>query len=160
IEAFASLYPQACVIVTSRVVGYKRAVLDAGGFEHWMLQDLDANQIRAFASAWYDASCPDDPPEGSALRERLLGAVQDSAVVAELAGNPMLLTILAIIGRRKELPRERRLVYEHAVSVLIEHWDATGKHLHMRADSGIPRLSHEDKLELLHLVARRMQDNS
>jgi len=88
-----------------------------------------------------------------------LRAVQDSAAVAELAGNPMLLTILAIIGRRRELPRERRAVYDHAVSVLIEHWDATGKHLHdARVDGGMEYLSREDKLELLRLVARRMQD--
>ena len=159
IEAFASLYPRAQVIVTSRVVGYRRAMLDASGFAHWMLQDLDTAQIGAFASAWYAASCPDDPVEGARLRERLLAAVRDSAAVAELAGNPMLVTILAIIGRRQELPRERRLVYEHAVSVLVEHWDATGKHLHgTPADSGMPHLSREDKLELLKLVARRMQD--
>jgi NACHT domain len=158
IEAFAGRYPQVRVIVTSRVVGYRRAMLDAAGFTHWMLQDLDAVQVRSFTSAWYAASCPDDPAEGARLRDRLLRAVEDSAAVGELAGNPMLLTILAIIGRRQELPRERRLVYEHAVMVLIEHWDATGKHLHdARVDDGMPYLSSEDKLELLRLVARRMQ---
>ena len=159
IEAFAGRYPQVRVIVTSRVVGYRRAILDAAGFTHWMLQDLDTAQIRSFTSAWYAASCPDDPAEGARLRDRLLRAVRDSAAVAELASNPMLLTILAIIGRRQELPRERRLVYEHAVMVLIEHWDATGKHLRdPGAADGMPYLSSEDKLELLRLVARRMQD--
>jgi hypothetical protein len=85
--------------------------------------------------------------------------VEHSAAVAELAGNPLLLTILSIIGRRRELPRERRNVYEHAVSVLVEHWDATGKHLsEVRGGAGMPYLEYEDKLELLHLVARHMQD--
>src|SRR5262249_22727474 len=92
------------------------------------------------------------------LRARLLGAVQDSPAVAELAGNPMLATILAIIARRRELPRDRRTVYQHAVSVLIEHWDVN-KHLRdERGDEGMAYLDHGDKLELLHLVARRMQD--
>jgi hypothetical protein len=144
IEAFASLYSRARVIVTSRVVGYRRAMLDTAGFTHWMLQDLDTPQIQAFASAWYAASCQEDPVEGAQSRERLLTAIRDSAAVAELAGNPMLLTILAIIGRRQELPRERRLVYEHAVSVLVEHWDATGKHLQDKpGDVAMPYLSRE-----------------
>jgi predicted NACHT family NTPase len=75
-----------------------------------------------------------------------------------LAGNPMLLTILTIIGRRRELPRDRRAVFQHAVSVLVEHWDVN-KHLHdRRVDAGMPYLDHDDKLELLRRVARRMQD--
>jgi predicted NACHT family NTPase len=102
------------------VFGYRRAILDTAGFTHWMLQDLDSSQIEAFTATWYESSCPDTLVEAAKLRDRLLRAVQDSAAVAELAGNPMLLTILAIIGRRRELPRERRAVYDHAVSVLIE----------------------------------------
>ena len=157
IEAFAARYPQARVIVTSRVIGYRRAILDGAGFAHWMLQDLDPGQIRDFTTAWYQASWPANPAEAARLRERLLAAVRNSPAVAELAGNPMLLTILAIIGRRQELPRDRRAVYQHAVSVLAEHWDATGKHLKGQ-DRAIPFLGPEDKLELLRLVARRMQD--
>ena len=158
IEAFAARYPQVRVIVTSRVIGYRRAIFDAAGFTHWMLQDLTLEQITTFTRAWYRASCAGNPADADRLRERLLGAVRNSPAVAELAGNPMLLTILAIIGRRQELPRERLAVYEHAVSVLVEHWDTTGKHLHYTRAGGMPYLAHQDKLELLRLVARRMQD--
>lgn len=141
------------MIVTSRVIGYQRSTLDAAGFTHYLLQDLDTAQIREFTAAWYASSCPQDRGEATRLRDRLLIAVRDSPAVAELAGNPLLLTILAIIGRRQELPRDRRAVYEHAVSVLAGHWDV-GKHL----PPGLPYLSHEEKLELLRLAARRMQD--
>jgi predicted NACHT family NTPase len=159
IEAFAGRYPQVRVIVTSRPVGYQRSVLDAAGFTHYMLQDLDREQIKTFTTAWYHVSWPGNPAEGARLNERLLGAVDSSAAVAELAGNPMLLTILAIIGRRRKLPRDRRNVYEHAVSVLVEQWDATGKHLSdTRADRRMPYMEYQDKLELLHLIARHMQD--
>ena len=160
IEGFAARYPKTRVVVTSRVIGYHRAVLDAAGFTHWMLQDLDAGQVRAFATGWYARSCPTDPSKAARLTERLLAAVDASPAVGELAGNPMLLTILAIIGRRRELPRDRRSVYEHAVTVLVEHWDVN-KHLD---DAGIdPRtafLDATDKLELLHQVARAMQGAS
>ena len=161
IDGFGARYPQVRVIVTSRATGYQqqRAILDAVGFAHYMLQDLTPKQIEAFAGTWYQVSCLDDPAEALRLRERLLDAVRNSAAVAELAGNPMLLTILAIIGRRKELPRERRAAYEHAVTVLVEQWDSTAKHLaDHRADGGMPDLDAQEKLELLRLVARRMQE--
>src|SRR5262249_6573277 len=102
-------------------------------------------------------ACPDDPGLANRLRARLLGAVRDSPAVAELAGNPMLATILAIIARRRELPRDRRTVYQHAVSVLIEHWDVN-KHLRdERVDGGMAFLDHGDTLELLPRVAGRRQ---
>jgi hypothetical protein len=159
IEAFASRYQQVRVIVTSRPTGYPaRPVLEDGGFTRYLLQDLDLDQVTAFMTAWYAASLPDDPTEAARLRDRVLGAITSSAAIAELAGNPMLLTILAIIGRRQELPRERREVYEHAVKVLAEHWDTTGKHLNdENLARWVPYLSHDDKLELLGRIARRMQ---
>ncbi|MDL4777585.1 NACHT domain-containing protein, partial [Actinomadura xylanilytica] len=156
IEGFAARYPRVRVIVTSRVKGYSRAVLDAAGFTTYMIQDLDRPQIEEFTKTWYGHSCPDDAAHAARLLGRLLKAVNSSAAVAELAGNPMLLTILAIIARRRELPRERREVYRHAVTVLIEHWDVN-KHL-MQSDTGTPYLDAEDKLLMLHCVARRMQD--
>ena len=156
IDGFAARYPKTRVVVTSRVLGYQRQMLDAAGFGHWMLQDLDPDQIRVFTAGWYIRSCPNDVSQSTRLTDRLLTAVDDSAAVAELAGNPMLLTILAIIGRRRELPRDRRSVYEHAVTVLVEHWDVN-KHLR-DADIDTDFLDVTDKLELLHHVARGMQD--
>jgi energy-coupling factor transporter ATP-binding protein EcfA2 len=158
IAGFAARYPRARIVVTSRVIGYRRAILDAAGFTHHRLQNLDSGQITAFVTRWYQIACPHNPTEATRLRGRLLAAVEDSSAVRELAGNPMLLTILSIIGRRRELPRDRRAVYQHAVSVLVEHWDPS-KHLRdTRVDQGMPYLDDEDKLELLRLVARRMQD--
>ncbi|WP_204293630.1 NACHT domain-containing protein, partial [Actinoplanes campanulatus] len=156
IEGFAARYPRVRVVVTSRVIGYRRQLLDAAGFGHWMLQDLDAGQVRTFITGWYARSCPDDPAHAARLRERLLAAVTASAAVGELAGNPMLLTILAIIGRRRELPRDRRSVYEHAVNVLVEQWDINR---HLRDERvAVDLLDARDKLELLQRVARNMQD--
>ena len=160
IAGFAAQYPRVRIVVTSRVIGYKREVLDVAGFSHHMLQDLDLVQIESFVRKWYENACPEDSVEATRLSDRLLAAIHDSAAVRELAGNPMLLTILSIIGRRRELPRDRRAVYQHAVSVLVEHWDPS-KHLRdMRVDQGMPYIDHDDKQELLRLVARRMQDGS
>ncbi|MGH3903851.1 MAG: NACHT domain-containing protein [Pseudonocardiaceae bacterium] len=153
IAGFADRYPTVRIVVTSRVIG-----LDTGEFAHARLQDLDRKQIEEFVTRWYQIACPDNPPWAARLGERLLAAVGDSAAVRELAGNPMLLTVLSIIGRRRELPRDRRKVYEYAIEVLVDHWDPS-KHLRItQVDRNRPCLDHGDKLELLRRIARRMQD--
>ncbi|SNX63173.1 HEAT repeat protein [Streptomyces sp. TLI_55] len=147
------------VIVTSRVIGYRRGVLEHAGFSHHMVQDLSTRQIECFARQWYASSYPHDEERAGRLCRRLTDAVGHSRPVAELAGNPLLLTILAIVGRRRELPRDRLGVYRHAVAVLVAHWDQHAKHL--RAPDEVEALSYlgdEDRHELLRLVARRMQE--
>ncbi|MFI8828034.1 HEAT repeat domain-containing protein [Streptomyces sp. NPDC053431] len=158
IAGFAARHPSARIVVTSRGYGYQRAVLDGAGFADVMLQDLEREQIGSFTARWFSLSCPDDPGRAARLTERVLSAVDGSRSVRELAGNPLILTILAIIGRRRELPRDRRAVYEHAVAVLVEHWDP-GKYLKdRRVEEHLPYLGAEDRLELLRLIARRMQE--
>ncbi|MFK4067648.1 HEAT repeat domain-containing protein [Streptomyces sp. NPDC029674] len=161
IADFASRYRAAGVrvIVTSRVIGYQRGVLERADFAHHMIQDLNAEQIGRFAHQWYATACPHDAERAARLCRRLKEAVTHSRPVRELAGNPLLLTILAIIGRRRELPRDRQGVYRHAVAVLVAHWDEHAKHLRDPAEAeALSYLGDEDRHELLRLVARRMQD--
>lgn len=158
IADFASRYRAAGVqvAVTSRVIGYRRGVLERAGFEHFMLQDLTDDQIGSFARHWYGTAFPHDQERAARLCERLTRAVARSRPVRELARNPLLLTILAIIGRRRELPRDRHGVYRHAVAVLVAHWDEHAKYLKGPGDPDF--LDEEDRRELLRLVARKMQE--
>ncbi|MFB6838284.1 HEAT repeat domain-containing protein [Streptomyces sp. NPDC056361] len=158
IAGFAARHPRARIVVTSRGYGYQRAVLDGAGFGNFMLQDLDRAQIGAFADQWFALACPDEPDQARKLVERVTTAVDASTSVRELAGNPLILTILAIIGRRRELPRDRRTVYEHAVDVLVEHWDPSKYLKDRQVEEHLPYLGPEDKRELLRLIARRMQE--
>ncbi|WP_327718650.1 HEAT repeat domain-containing protein [Streptomyces sp. NBC_00490] len=147
------------VVVTSRVIGYRRGVLERAGFSHHMVQDLNVRQIERFARQWYATAYPYDEERAARLCRRLTDAVSQSRPVGELAGNPLLLTILAIIGRRRELPRDRQGVYRHAVAVLVAHWDEHAKHLRAPDEAeALSYLGDEDRHELLRLVARRMQD--
>ena len=161
IADFAGRYGAAGVrvVVTSRVIGYRRGVLESAGFAHYMIQDLSKEQIARFAGQWYATAHPHDKERAAQLRRRLTEAVGCSRPVGELAGNPLLLTILAIIGRRRELPRDRQGVYRHAVAVLVAHWDQHAKNLRAPTDAeALSYLGDEDRHELLRLVARRMQD--
>ncbi|GAA4505063.1 hypothetical protein GCM10023191_060290 [Actinoallomurus oryzae] len=155
IAGFALRYPRVRVIVTSRVIGYRRAELQDAGFRHYMLQDLNRDQIREFSTNWFGLAIHDRKEEAALRRDRLLRAVDESPSIRELAGNPLLLTILAIIGRRQELPRERRAVYAHAATVLVEHWDVNRYLQDARIQADY--IDSEDKKEVLRRVAWRMQ---
>ncbi|MFC8824864.1 HEAT repeat domain-containing protein [Streptomyces sp. NPDC057137] len=161
IAAFAACYPDTRVVVTSRVIGYQRAILDGAGFKHHMLQDLDEQQIAEFARRWYANACPNDPTHAGQLVRRVTDAVSHSRPVRELAGNPLLLTILAIIGRRQTLPRDRQGVYRHAVTVLVAHLDQDVKLLKGQPGSEAwEDLDAEELHDLLRLLARSMQNGS
>ena len=155
IAGFAATYPQVRVIVTSRIIGYSRRILTDVGFTHFTLQDLDEGQTSEFLSSWYRLAIHDRPEDAKVRRGRLLDAMRHSHAIRELAGNPLLLTILAIIGKHQALPRERWKLYDHAATVLVEHWDVN-RHLRDQ-HSGLEFLDTEDKKELLRRLAYRMQ---
>ncbi|NJM61802.1 MAG: hypothetical protein HC849_18930 [Oscillatoriales cyanobacterium RU_3_3] len=50
-------------------------------------------------------------------------AVEESRAIQELAGNPLLLTMMSILNRNQELPRFRAKLYEEAAKVLLHKWD-------------------------------------
>ncbi|HUB37939.1 MAG TPA: HEAT repeat domain-containing protein [Streptosporangiaceae bacterium] len=156
IRDFAQFYPGVRVIVTSRVTDYDRHELDKGEFAHHTIQDLDAPAVATFAHLFYDAVCAGDPSEAERLTARLLRAVNQATDVAELAGNPMLLTSIAFLGRGQPLPRSRLEALERTVKLLAEGWDV-GRHLRReRGDRQIEPVATREKLELLRLVARRI----
>nr|WP_240981452.1 MULTISPECIES: NACHT domain-containing protein [unclassified Streptomyces] len=164
IAGFATRHPRCRVVVTSRVIGYHRQTLDGAGFAHYMIQDLDTPRIHAFARRWFATACPEQPALAEQLFARFKDAVTHSASVRELAGNPLLLTILAILGRRQTLPRDRHGVYQHAVTVLVARWDRDAKHLTTHLSGAVAdaldTLGQAERLEMLRLLARRMQEGA
>ena len=159
IIGFGLNYPKARVIVTSRIIGFPKNILETGGFTVFTLQDLDQGQVEQFVERWYSLAIADRPDDARARRERILSSFAESPSIRQLAGNPMLLTIMAIIGKHQELPRERWKLYDHAASVLIEHWDVN-HHLrdHHLLASGADFIGEDEKKELLRRLAHRMQN--
>jgi HEAT repeat protein len=159
---FALRYKGVRVLVTSRTTDYEPEfrMLADHDFRHFALQDLDDEQIARFVRGFYLAAFPHTSTK--ALTDRLLRAVSDSPAIEELAGNPMLLTALALLGRSVPLPHKRGAVLKHMIEVLVHVWDAE-KSLEkyrpaVRGVSEIARLDAEDKQELLRLVARRIRE--
>lgn len=153
IVGFTLDYPKVRVIVTSRIVGYKRKILDDAGFVHFTLQDFEEEQIETFLDRWYPLVV--DKNEIENRKSRITKALKNSPSIRQLAGNPLLLTILAIIGKHQELPRERWKLYDHATSVLVENWEVN-KHLN-RSSVDMEFIGEDDKKELLMKIAFKMQ---
>jgi len=155
IHRFTNVYPNVRVIVTSRVIGYKPQRLRDAEFRHFMLQDLNAEQIRDFINRWHELTF-NDAEDKLRKQERLQRAIDTSKSIAELAGNPLLLTMMAILNRNQELPRDRATLYEQASRVLLHQWDVERA---LVEDSRLdPKtIDYKDKQAMLRHVAYHMQ---
>jgi predicted NACHT family NTPase len=155
IHRFTNDYPNVQVIVTSRIIGYKPQRLLNAEFRHFILQDLDSEQIQDFINRWHELTFT-DAVDKVRKRERLQRGIAASKSIAELAGNPLLLTMMAILNRNQELPRDRAELYNQASRVLLHQWDVE------RALTEDKRLDpktidYKDKQAMLRQVAYLMQ---
>ncbi|NMG11772.1 NACHT domain-containing protein, partial [Brasilonema sp. UFV-L1] len=155
IHRFTNEYPNVQVIVTSRVIGYKAQRLRDAEFKHFMLQDLEPEQIRDFINRWHSDTFT-DKIDGERKKERLQRAIDTSNSIAELAGNPLLLTMMAILNRNQELPRDRAELYNQASRVLLHQWDVERALVEdKRLDP--KTIDYKDKQAMLRQVAYHMQ---
>ncbi|OUL20708.1 NTPase [Nostoc sp. 106C] len=155
IHRFTNEYPNVQVIVTSRVIGYKPQRLRDAQFHHFMLQDLDSSQIQDFIYRWHELTFS-DTADKVRKRERLQKGIETSKAITELAGNPLLLTMMAILNRNQELPRDRAELYNQASRVLLHQWDVECA---LVEDKRIdPKtIDYKDKQAMLRQVAYYMQ---
>jgi hypothetical protein len=102
-----------------------------------------------FLSQWHRIAEADDTERALAQR-RLEHALNESSAIRELAGNPLLLTMMSILNRNQELPRNRVALYREASRVLLDDWDA-------RKALPVGEFDREDKEALLRELAGYMQ---
>ena len=154
IHRFSNDHKHVRMVVTSRVVGYQPHRLRSADFRHFMLQDLDADQIGSFLDKWHEVTF-DKREEAEPKRQRLDGAIKNSKSIAQLAGNPLLLTMMAILNRNQKLPDDRVDLYQQCSRLLLHQWDVE------RTLGEFPGLSAEiglrEKTDILRTVAYAMQ---
>ncbi|MEG3988768.1 HEAT repeat domain-containing protein, partial [Microcoleus sp. S28C3] len=158
IHNFTQTYPTVKVIVTSRVIGYQQQRLKNADFHHFMLQDFEPEQIQEFIHKWHNLTFTDRLKKAASL-ERLDKAIGESRAIRELAGNPLLLTMMAILNRNQELPRFRAKLYEEASKVLLHKWDFEVKEKlgHDKIDSYL--IDEEVKQSICGRIAYKMQSS-
>ncbi|MBD2460233.1 HEAT repeat domain-containing protein [Oscillatoria sp. FACHB-1407] len=156
LHRFTNDYPQVQAIATSRWLGYKAQRLRDAGFRHFMLQDLEDQQIENFIQHWHDLTFQEGLDK-TRKRDRLQKAIHDSKAIRELAGNPLLLTMMAILNRNQELPRDRPELYNQASRVLLHQWDVERNLIEQRLDP--LTIDYRDKQAMLRKVAYHMQSS-
>lgn len=158
IQRFASDFPRARIVVTSRVIGYKGESFRSAGFRHFMLQELDDEQVAGFLDKWHcDTYRSTETAERDEKQARLTRAVMDLRPIRELAGNPLLLTMMAILNRYRDLPRDRAELYEECSKLLLQQWKVEDA---LRADPNLAvdalAIGLREKQDVLRLLARAM----
>ena len=120
------------VVVTSRFVGYREHPLADPRWLTLAVCDWDRGGITAFATRWTRAvelaiAGGHETTEVIAKAERecdeLLASIFANPKIEQLAGNPLLATILALIKRQGvTLPQRRVELYELYLKTLLESW--------------------------------------
>ncbi|NER21164.1 MAG: NACHT domain-containing protein [Symploca sp. SIO1B1] len=133
------------IIMTSRVVGYQEVRLSKENVAHFRVLSLDETGIAKFIRAWslaFEARIRGETLEQvssetvreAKTKEQGLAEAIEAPSVKKLAGNPLLLTILAVVYRQEglRLPRRRVELYDRYSRVLLETWNR------VRSQSGRP----------------------
>ncbi len=166
IERFTIAYPDNRYIVTSRLVGYTDSARLGEDYVVARVRDFTWVDIERFVQYWNLAveivlAGGDTPEARQAARRQtktLLQAIQGSEQVRELAVNPLLLTVIALVQRyRAQLPERRTELYEEAVEVLLGKWDEA-KGLEAKTIMAGRELDAGDRRSLLEPVALWMME--
>jgi len=118
-------------VLTSRIVGYKEIQQALPkGIQQCVIVDFDEKDIELFINHWMgilERKARGDTivaaQEAERERQEFLQEIERNAGVRQLATNPLLLTILALMKRQGiALPERRARLYEQYVTTLLRHW--------------------------------------
>ena len=155
IYRFADDYPDAQFVVSSRLIGFQHERWRQEDFRPFMLQELDQEQRDLFLRRWHQLAYEDES-KGERKRASLLQAIQQSPAIQQLAGNPLLLTLMAILNRSEELPRDRSELYSRCARLLLHQWK-TELAFEASPELAQAHLDGKDKLGLMKRIAWTLQ---
>ena len=124
IEAFNALYPSNTIVITSRIIGYDAETRFNEAFSHFRVAKLRTPEIERFIKDWYAARI------GDVLEQRVNSSDlvkvitnPDNESIRDLARNPLLLTIVALVHRIDAvLPDQRVVLYQKCTETLLNTW--------------------------------------
>jgi formylglycine-generating enzyme required for sulfatase activity len=150
IRGLAERWPETPIVVTTRPIGYRRF---AGDFRELVLQPLDRDRRREFLARWFGRV---DGSRDEARADEALARL-DGPGFEELTGNPLYLTLMALLLEDGKPPSQNRsALYDQVFELLLE-----GKHkLGIRDGSFEPVARPELVRRTLRLLAETMtRDN-
>ena len=125
VSALVKVYNLEYMIITCRVRSYDNEAQIISNCKVFRLADFDDSQKESFTTAWYKTLAPrlmlttdEQQKKATDLKD-----ASTSEELTELAGNPMLLTTIALIHQRDTiLPDKRVELYQEAVDVMLHKW--------------------------------------
>ena len=131
VDAFSRANAGCRCVVTSRIVGYTDASRLNEGYATTTVRDFSMEDVSVFLSQWHRLVAIGHMGSGETAEtfaanqtRQLLDAIEKNDRVRELAINPLMLTVIALIHRdRVKLPDRRAELYQEAVDVLLGKWD-------------------------------------
>lgn len=132
IEKFVFRYPENRFVVSCREVGYDGPFRIGAEFALAKILEFTPDEVRKFISNWTRAvettlsgsSSQDVLRLADEQASHLIRSIESNRNISELAINPLLLTVIALVHRyRATLPERRSELYEEAVEVLLSRWD-------------------------------------
>jgi hypothetical protein len=149
-------YPKLRMLITSRIAGFDDTPFRGAEFTIATLIDLTSEQVQGFAKTWFNLVFPADPDAAQRARDDLLEAVTRRPQLRAIAGNPMILTIMATVARHRRLARSRAALYAQALELLCYTWDYK-RGLGLPTDSPLVDLQADDTLLMLRRVAWKLR---
>ncbi len=123
LEQLATEHPDVSIICTARYAGYRDIPLGPQ-FLPYRVLPLDDAQVERFLHGWFAAVEPDlpDSERGNKVAQ-LAGDISRTPSIRDLAGTPLLLTIIALVGHRGgALPNRRVELFRVTTQTLLHQW--------------------------------------
>ena len=142
------------ILVTCRALDYQEErARQLPGFVTYTLADLTPEQIDAFIGAWYAELADSGRRSASQAADdarEMQGAVQSRDELRELAGTPLLLTLMAQVHAfRGTLPDARALLYFSCIELLLLRWRQPRDEPDLIEQLGLSRFRSSDLLALM-----------
>lgn len=118
-------------IITGRIVGCRplQPLFHEANIHWFTLLDLSEDQIAQFLHRWHNLAFPGAGSIAAHRHERLRQTLDSNPAVRDLCGNPLLLTLIALLNRGDELPRARHELYKRATDLMLGQWEVNNKAL-------------------------------
>jgi len=152
IKAFVRRFPNQRYVITSRLSGFDESPWTELDFRKIELQEYGDDQIREAITNWSIILSNSKHESASKIEKDLTESIFENVRVRQLAGNPLILTILIVMWKARgyALPRRRVDLYEKVTEVFLDSWEKSKRKEHGFREIGNIDL---DTRELRWLIA-------
>ena len=152
IKAFVRRFRNQRYVITSRLSGFDESSWTELDFRKIELQEYGDDQIREAIEKWSTILSNSKHESADKIEEDLTESIFENPRVRQLAGNPLILTILIVMckARGYALPRRRVDLYEKVTEVFLDSWEKSKRKEHGFREIGNIDL---DTRELRWLIA-------